>query len=41
MRQTGLIAAPALIAVKNWKETITRDHQNALHFSKSLEGISD
>ncbi len=40
MRHTGLLAAPALIAVRDWRETIAADHQGAQRVAARLASVS-
>jgi len=39
LRQTGMLTAPALMQLQNYKNIITRDHQNAQYLAHQLNQI--
>lgn len=39
MRQTGLIAAPALLAIQKMPQRLSEDHENAVYLAKKLDEI--
>jgi threonine aldolase len=40
LRQSGIIAAPGLIALTKMKERLVMDHENALHLVEGIQNIS-
>ena len=39
MRQTGIFAACGIVALEDWQEHLTRDHENAAFLAQELASI--